>query len=68
MGRVVHEIRLEELQNGYIFIYFDGKRYLGISSYKLKKHVKINMGKNVACFGGLNLFFSCNEKCWIFCC
>ena len=68
MGWVVHEIRLEELQNGYIFIYFDGKRYFGNSSHKLKKNVKINVGKNIACFGGLNLFFLCNEKCWHFFC
>jgi len=44
MGWVAHAIRIEEAQNGYFRIYFNGKRYFGNSRRKLKKNVKSKCG------------------------
>jgi len=64
MGWVVHEIRIEEAQNGYFRIYFNGKRYFGNSRRKLRKNVKSKCGyKWSVFFSGLDLFFSCSEIC-----
>jgi hypothetical protein len=63
MGWVVRAVGIEEVQKGYISIYFNGKRYFGNSRRKLKKNVKVNMDQSRVFFSGLDLFFSCSEKC-----